>query len=216
MTDPYVVSVPRPDGTRLHVQVGGREGAATLLLLQGQASSHTWWTGLRDRFEDQFRTVTMDYRGTGGTRDPGGDLSTELIAEDAAAVLDHLDIDRVHVYGTSMGGRIAQVLAARHPVRMLTLALACTSPGGPHAVERDNDVRKALVDPDAEARRRAMVQLFYTPAWGDDPSRSHLFGDPTMNAADRNRHLKMSARHNAWALLPQISCPTLVSCAGNS
>ena len=211
MSTTRVVDVPRHDGARIRAQMRGRDGAApTLLLLQGQASSHAWWTGLRDRYEDRFRTVTMDYRGTGGTQDPGGDLSTEVLAEDAAAVLDHLGVDRAHVYGTSMGGRVAQVLAARHPTRMLTLALACTSPGGPHAVERDNEVRKALAAPDAQTRRRAMVELFYTPAWSSESGESHLFGDPTMNVVDKNRHLTMSARHDAWDLLPHIGCPTLV------
>ena len=87
----------------------------------------------------------MDYRGTGATSDPGGDLSTSLLADDAIAVLDHLGVERAHVYGTAMGGRIAQHLAGRNPDRDTTLALACTSPGGPHAAERDTDVRKALL-----------------------------------------------------------------------
>lgn len=149
----------------------------------------------------------MDYRGTGGTQDPGGDLSTERLAADAVAVLDELKIKRAHVYGTSMGGRVAQVLAARHPARMLTLALACSSPGGLHAVERDNDVRKALACPVPATRQRTMVELFFTPDWGDDPAKSHLFGDPTMSTADRSRHLKMSARHDAWDLLPVHQLP---------
>lgn len=49
----HVVNVPRPDGASLRVQCGGRVGGPdrpTLLLLQGQASSHTWWTGIRDRY----------------------------------------------------------------------------------------------------------------------------------------------------------------------
>lgn len=209
----HVVDVLRPDGARLRVQVGGRTastGRPTLLLLQGQGSSHTWWTGIRDRYEGRFRTVTMDYRGTGGSRDLDGELSTELLAEDAVAVLDELEVEQAHVYGTSMGGRVAQVMAALHTTRVLTLALACTSPGGLHAVEPGHDVRKALASPDPAARQRTMVELFYTLDWGDDPARSHLFGDPTMSAADRTRHLRMSARHDAWDLLPHIACPTLV------
>ena len=58
--------------------------------------------------------------------------------------------------------------------------------------------------------RSALVDLFYTPDWGTDPTQSHLFGDPTMTTADRRRHLNMSAYHDAWDLLPTIQCPTLV------
>jgi pimeloyl-ACP methyl ester carboxylesterase len=209
-TDTDVVHVLRPDGARLEVQVAGPAHAPTLLLLQGQASSHAWWTGLRARYEDRFRTVTMDYRGTGQTDAPDGDLSTELLADDAAAVLAALGVEMAHVYGTSMGGRVAQMLAIHHPSRMHSLVLACTSPGGPRASEPSNRVRRALADPDPEARLAAMVELFYTPAWGEDAGRSRLFGDPTMSPADRQRHLRMSARHDAWDLLSQIECPTLV------
>lgn len=210
LTTTDTVEAHRPDGARVTVQVSGLTNAPILLLLQGQASSHDWWNGLRDRYEHRFRTVTMDYRGTGRTSAPGGDLSTELLAEDAVAVLDRLGAEQAHVYGTSMGGRVAQMLAALHPSRVQSLVLACTSPGGSHAVERDNTVRKALANPDPHTRLATMIELFYTAAWGDDPDRSHLFGDPSMSPADRQRHLKLSARHDAWDLLPQIGCPTLV------
>jgi pimeloyl-ACP methyl ester carboxylesterase len=205
-----VTQVPRPDGARLQVQVSGSPDAPVLVLLQGQASSHDWWTDLRGRYEDRFRTITLDYRGTGLTVTPAGGLSTELLADDAIAVLDFLGIAIAHVYGTSMGGRVAQMAAARHPSRVKSLVLACTSPGGTHAVERSDAIRRALADPDETSRRATLVGLFYTPAWGDDPARSRLFGDPTMSAEDRQRHLRMSARHDAWDLLPDIVCPTLV------
>ncbi|MFD0022947.1 alpha/beta fold hydrolase [Streptomyces sp. NPDC058382] len=47
-----------------------------------------------------------------------------------AAMLDYLGIDGADVYGTSMGGRLAQQLAARHPHRVLALGIGCTSPVG--------------------------------------------------------------------------------------
>lgn len=207
------VDVARPDGAVVRAQVGGQHAKPdqpVLLLLQGQASSHTWWTGLRERYERRFTTITFDYRGTGATRDPGGELTTALLAADAVAVLDHLGVARAHVYGTSMGGRVAQHLAADHPDRVLTLALACTSPGGPRAVERSTEVRRALASPDATVRVARLVELFYTPDWGGAPGASHLFGDPGMTAADRARHLRMSAGHNAWDVLSRITAPTLV------
>ncbi len=194
----------------LAAQVAGPRDAPVLLLLQGQASSHDWWTGLRERYEQLLRTVSLDYRGTGATTSPTGDLTTGLLADDAVAVLDALGVERAHVYGTSMGGRVAQVLAASHARRVGSLVLACTSPGGPRATERSAEVRRALVADDPGARQAALVRLFYTPAWGDDAARSHLLGDPTMSPVDRQRHLRMSARHDAWDLLPHIACPTLV------
>ncbi len=51
------------------------------------------------------------------------------------AVLDHLGVKRADAYGTSMGGRVTQWVAARHPDRVRRLVLGRTSPGGAHAVE---------------------------------------------------------------------------------
>ncbi|WP_127502721.1 alpha/beta fold hydrolase [Actinoplanes solisilvae] len=184
----------------LAVQTTGRADGPLLLLLAGQANSHAWWTGLRELFEDRFRVVTFDYRGTGSSRGPVGEWSTAGFADDAAAVLR----DRpAFVYGTSMGGRVAQHLAARHPSLVERLVLACTSPGGAHAVERSADIRRRL----STARIDTLRELFYTPAWTGE---SHLFGDPTMTPAESRAHLRASNRHDAWDVLPQIKAPTLV------
>jgi pimeloyl-ACP methyl ester carboxylesterase len=201
------VIVTANDGFELDVQVRG--SGRDLLLLQGQANSDRWWRGLRERFEDRHRTITLDWRGTGGSRGVVGDWSTSLLASDAVAVLDALEVDSARVYGTSMGGRVAQVLAIDAPDRVAALALACTSPGGTHAHERSADVRRRLADPDASRRRAALHDLFFTPAYPPDLG-GQLFGDPTMSREESRAHLRISARHDAWDRLPQITAPTLV------
>ncbi|WP_170160572.1 alpha/beta fold hydrolase [Prauserella muralis] len=126
-------------------------------------------------------------------------------------MLDDLGADRVDVYGTSMGGRVAQWLAADHPERVGSLVLGCTSPGAPHGVERSDQVRRSLAQPDAAAARRALLELMYSPGWlATHPGPYRTLGDPGMPAHARRRHLTASARHNAWDALPGISAPTLV------
>ena len=49
------------------------------------------------------------------------------MADDAAALLDHLDIKHAHIVGASMGGMIAQIFAARFPERAKTLAVIFSS-----------------------------------------------------------------------------------------
>ncbi|AEW99668.1 alpha/beta fold hydrolase [Streptantibioticus cattleyicolor] len=197
------------DGVRIAYDVQG-DGASTLVLLAGQANSHRWWDGVRDDFHGVRRTVALDYRGTGESDKPDTPYSTEVFARDVIAVLDALGVDRADVYGTSMGGRVAQQLAARHPDRVGALVLGCTSPGGPHGVERGDDVRKSLARPQPQARR-ALLELMYTPDWlATRPGPYHTLGDPGMPAHARRRHLAASDRHDTWDLLPGITAPTLV------
>jgi len=63
---------------------------------------------------------------------PGdADYRLEDMADDAAAVLDHLEIDRAHIVGASMGGMIAQIVAARFAARTRSLAVIFSSNNQP-------------------------------------------------------------------------------------
>ena len=88
---------------------------------------------MRNPFAKDFRTITFDYRGTGASR-PAGEAwadwatwSSAVFAADAVAVLPGLGLDQASVYGTSMGGRIGQLLALEHRPVVDRLVLACTS-----------------------------------------------------------------------------------------
>jgi 3-oxoadipate enol-lactonase len=207
--DRHVTHALASDGTRIAYQTSG--AGAPLLLLSGQASSHTWWTRVRADFDAYRHVITLDYRGTGDSDAPEGLYSTPGFAEDAIAVLDHLGIERADVYGTSMGGRVAQWIAVRHPHRVRRLVLGCTSPGGAHAVERSAAVRRALANPDPTAARRTLLDLMYTPEWiAQNQGPYRTLGDPTMPPHARHQHLLASYGHDAWDVLPRISAPTLV------
>ncbi|GAA0998660.1 alpha/beta hydrolase [Acrocarpospora macrocephala] len=201
---------PAQDGFPLTAQIAGDAEAPALLLLQGQANSHRWWDGLREAFECSFRTVTMDYRGTGRSRGEVGPWTTTSFAVDAAAVLDRLGVDAAVVYGASMGGRVAQMFAANHPDRVTALVLACTSPGGIHAIERSQDIRRALARASSAERLQLLHDLFYTADWPRPPQESALLGDPSMSRQEAAAHLRASDQHDAWDVLPSIAAPTLI------
>ncbi|WP_313818067.1 alpha/beta fold hydrolase [Citricoccus sp.] len=198
------------DGFPLAIQTGGPEDAPALLLLPGQANSHHWWDGIRTAYEDTHRTVTVDYRGTGHSRGDLGDWTTALFAEDAVAALDHAGIHTAAVFGTSMGGRVAQMLTVNHPDRVTALVLGCTSPGGEHAHERKQETRQWLAQGSREEQQAKLHELFYTPDWPGRPEDSTLLGDPTMSPREQVGHRRASDRHDAWGALPSFTAPTLV------
>ncbi|WP_327634795.1 alpha/beta hydrolase [Kribbella sp. NBC_00482] len=195
------------DGTRIAYQVRG--AGQPLVLLAGQSNNHTWWDPVRADFETQYRTITLDWRGTGESGKPDEVYSTVGFAEDVVAVLDDLGLDRAHVYGTSMGGRVAQWLAINHPQRVGALVLGCTSPGAAHGYERSQEIRKALADP--ARTERVLLELMYTPGWlAQNHGPYYVLGDAAMPSYAKSRHLVASNRHDAWDGLPSITAPTLI------
>ncbi len=111
----------------------------------------------------QYRAMARSFLG----RPSPAVYTLEHMADDAAAVLDHLRIDKAHVVGASMGGMIAQVFAARHASRTVSLGVIFSSnnraalpppapralfsiirgpkPGSPREVIIDNAVRVSRI-----------------------------------------------------------------------
>lgn len=202
---PYVTT---KDGAKLAIQVSG--DGYPLVLLPGQSNNHHWWDCVRPDFADRYRTITFDYRGTGDSDKPDEPYTTRGFVRDLLAVLDELGVERAHVYGASMGGKVAQWLAVDHPERVAGLVLGCTSSGGAQAVERSREVRRLLAQRGVAAKR-ALLELMYTPQWlAEHPGPHRTIGDRGMPAHARRHHFAASTTHDSWEALPGITAPTLV------
>ncbi|WP_436927268.1 alpha/beta fold hydrolase [Halosimplex amylolyticum] len=87
----------------------------------------TQWDAQVDVLSDEYSVITYDVRGHGRTGGSAvGRYSIELFADDLAALIDALDLEKPVVCGFSTGGCIAQVYAARHPDRLAGLVLSDT------------------------------------------------------------------------------------------
>jgi 3-oxoadipate enol-lactonase len=198
------------DHTALYYEVNGC-GDDVLVLIAGQSNNHHWWDVPRQDFDAVFRTVVFDHRGTGRSDKPDTGYDTRGFAGDVVAILDDLRVDRAHVYGTSMGGRVAQWLAADHPSRVDRLVLGCTSPGSPHGVERGPEVRRALAQRDRAKAHQVLLELMYTPDWlATHTGPFNTVGDPHMPAHALRGHFLASKNHDGWDACAKITAPTLV------
>jgi len=115
------------DGTRLHYRVTGRAGGPPVLWIQGLGADKHGWDLQRLAFSLSHRCIALDNRGAGRSDKPTTPFTLEDMTTDAIAVLDDAGLETAHVVGASMGGAIAQLLAARHPERVRSLTLTCTS-----------------------------------------------------------------------------------------
>ncbi len=97
-------------------------GVPTVLAIHGITSSHRAWAPMARQLPD-VRIVAPDLRGRGGSRALPGPYGMARHADDVAALLDELGVDRCVVVGHSMGGYVAVTLAARHPERVAGLVL---------------------------------------------------------------------------------------------
>lgn len=109
----------------LYYEIHGR--GEPLLMLQGCGMDITGWQYIIEPLSQQFQVIVLDNRGTGRSEVTPGDYTTRLLADDAAALLDHLRIDSAHVLGWSMGGMIAQELVLAYPRKVNRLILSATS-----------------------------------------------------------------------------------------
>lgn len=74
-------------------------------------------------YEKHFRCFTVDLRGAGLTDKPEGTYTTELLADDIAAFMQAVGLERAHVSGLSLGAATGIWLAAKHPERVASLSL---------------------------------------------------------------------------------------------
>ena len=108
-----------PDGIRLYYEFTGPEDKPVILQFGGSLFGRQNFGLVNDGFRENFRLLSFDARGYGRSDVPSESYSIEGWADDGAALLDAVGLDRVLVHGTSMGGMIALAFACKYPGRCI-------------------------------------------------------------------------------------------------
>lgn len=101
------------NGLRMYYEIHGT--GQPLLLLHGAFLTVEAWGKLLPALAQSRQVIAVELQGHGHTADVDRPLTFGQMAEDAAALLRELKVERTDVYGYSMGGTVALALAARHP-----------------------------------------------------------------------------------------------------
>ena len=127
----------------------GPRDAPVVMLSHSHFSSHAMWRPQCQALATGYRIVAYDLRGHGASDMPEGPCSLDDLAGDALALMDALDLDRVHFVGLSLGGMIAMTLALRAPERLRSLLLCDTAAQMPAAIwdERIATARQQGLEP---------------------------------------------------------------------
>jgi pimeloyl-ACP methyl ester carboxylesterase len=109
-----------------------------------------------------YRTIAIDNRGHGQSDKPHDKsvYTPTLMAGDAAALLDHLDIATAHVMGYSMGARISAFLALEHPDKVHDLVFGGLGIGMVEGAGDWSPIAEALMADDPEAITHPRGKMF--------------------------------------------------------
>lgn len=206
----------RVEGIELAYEVRG-EGAP-IVMIHGAQGDQTMFAGMAAAFAEKYRVLTFDQRGSGLSDKPDMPYSIAMLADDTASLMDHLKMWPAHVIGVSMGGTIAQELALRHPKKIKSLVLGCTTAGGPKAIRLSASTAAGAYSTQAmtaEERGKALAEAAFSKGYlAQHPeviksmieSRRQRPIDSTAFA----RRMQAIVGHDAYDRLPQIHSPTLV------
>jgi len=173
---------------------------------------------LIESYSRHFRFMAYDNRGCGRSEKPAGDFSIAGFADDAAALLDAIGIESSFVYGSSMGGMVAQELALRHPGRVRALILGCTTPGAVRGVQPSPETIQKMVHNQTLSGDEGIVagwtlgysQRYIDAHYDEMIARSRTSSMYSAPADSYLRQIMAAANHDTFDRLQEITCPVMI------
>ena len=189
-----------------------------LLCVMGLASDHQAWALQLDAFAERFRTIVFDNRDVGASTICEEDYEIADLAADALALADHLELERFHLLGVSLGSCIAQRVALAVPRRVHTLTLAAT---WAHSAPAFSEMRARVWE--REVRRSTREEfleefmlltlsegLFETEEAVATVKRMTLENPNPQPSDALIRQIRSMARHDVRDQLPELRMPVHV------
>ncbi len=207
-------------GIEMYFEVEG--SGDPLMLIMGTGADHSTWSQQVAAYRDYYTVITYDARGTGQSSRPDDptEYSMAILGDDAAALLDHLGIERAHVSGLSLGSATAQELAIKHPSKVASLQLHCTWGRSDEWFIRMIDTNEApVLHDDFEMYIRTALLWVASPHFINERveelqafERGFIFDNPHPPSKEGMLgHFHADKTHDALDRLHRIGAPTLIT-----
>ena len=211
--------MPTVDCNGIKIAYEERGSGDPLILIMGLSARGAVWEEHIKEYEKHFRCIIMDNRGAGDSDKPEGSYTTEMMADDTAALIKALDLGKVHVNGISMGGAIGQMLAIKYPELVRSLVLVSTwakcDPYALQVFDHFKDMRAVATPHDF--MKLLQLWIFAPPFFLNEECLANL-KEGCETAADDYMPLHAflaqsdaCMSHDTVATVGSISCPTLIT-----
>ncbi len=203
------------NGARLAFSERGIRHRSSILLIHGYPLNRHMWDAQLAGLSGAVRVIAPDLRGSGDSQVTPGPYRMDQFADDLAALLDHLGIERTVIAGLSMGGYAAFAFWRRHAARVRALVLLDTraEPDGAEAIAGRETAMETVQREGSEALARQMLPRLLAP---DNFANATLAGRALAIMAMQpvaglvGDLQAMRDRPDSRPLLAQISVPALV------
>ena len=144
------------------------EGEPPLLMIMGYSGTmDVWDPDALEALSEKYEVIIFDNRGMGETTAGTREFTIKQFAEDTAAFMDALGIEKANVLGWSMGTLIAQELVLDYPQKVDKLILYAADPGGEQAIQPSEEVIQKMTDQSgtAEERQKRLWETMVPAEW---------------------------------------------------
>ncbi len=134
----------RVNGATLWYDLGGKRGKDVIAQIHGAGFGHDNFAAVSPLLSKYYQVLDYDMRGYGLSQRPLQRYDLDVWADDLKGLLDELRIERAHIHGTSMGGMIGLLFAAKYPESVLSLIVGCTACSSDYAMKINFDTWKRI------------------------------------------------------------------------
>jgi 3-oxoadipate enol-lactonase len=202
----------------IYYETYGNAKNTHIVLIGGLTRDHNIWSETINYLTPYFHVIVYDNRGAGQTDKPKGAYSSEIYANDLAALMDAINVKSAHIVGHSMGGFTAQYLAAKYPDKVSSLTLCSTCIKQPkEGITYLNERLKRLKDgkTSQEDMIRSALPWLYSPTYLTNERIKFLISSAMFNPYPQPKEALIAQiisciNHDATSILPLINTPALV------